>query len=254
MKADTQRGFSLTELLTVIAVISILAGLLLPAVSSAKKKAHAAYCRSNLRQIGVALTSYAYENETYPPYADFTSDRKWYTTLKPYLPNGWSNGVYVCPPYRGMTFDGGIIDGGLYSSAGSYGWNIGSSDALDQYHYGLLESYPFLYFGDTPIREDAIVSPSDFYVVGDSFSRSYSTPDPIVEGAEFLTRRLHNFGDRPIGKKVKAASKRHEGYGQMLFADAHAEALRLQTLLMSTNAENLRRWHTDHEAHRELFR
>ena len=49
MKKD--KGFSLTELIVVIAVIALLASLLLPAMSSAKKRAQGAYCRNNLRQI-----------------------------------------------------------------------------------------------------------------------------------------------------------------------------------------------------------
>ena len=80
--AGRRRAFTLIELLVVIAVIAVLAALLLPAFSSSKQRARNAACISNLRQVGIAITLYAGDNNGTIPYgpkaAAFTSPLDFY--------------------------------------------------------------------------------------------------------------------------------------------------------------------------------
>ncbi len=89
------KQFTLVELLVVIAIIAILAGILLPVLSSSREKAKSSNCKSNLKQLGMGLKMYTNANSGMFPMCKFSGTKmNWYNTFYRYIK---TPKVYACP-------------------------------------------------------------------------------------------------------------------------------------------------------------
>lgn len=72
-RTDSATGFTMVELLVVVAVVGLLAAVLMPALARAREATRRAACANNLRQVGMALKMYSSENDgVYPALQGFS--------------------------------------------------------------------------------------------------------------------------------------------------------------------------------------
>jgi len=93
-------GFSLIELLVVLAIVVIVASLLLPAIGLVRSSARATQCQSNLRQIGLGCDAYSNDWDGFVlPTA--THGTPWFTTLQnQFNDKGGNKVIRGCPEFR----------------------------------------------------------------------------------------------------------------------------------------------------------
>jgi prepilin-type N-terminal cleavage/methylation domain-containing protein len=87
-RAARQVGFTAIELLVVSAIIGVLLGLLLPAIQKVREAANRVACANNLRQIGLAMHQYHFDNNQLPPSRLNDVHATWAVLILPYLEQG----------------------------------------------------------------------------------------------------------------------------------------------------------------------
>lgn len=206
-------GFTLVELLTVIAIVAILAGLLLPALASVRKRAWQVSCTNNLKQIGIAFQMYVNDNNDYVvPLVDDTFSVYWFGRrvapdepirrqdgfLYPYLRN--AGRIEICPSFTGYL--------PLGSEPGtSYGYNY--------YFLSPFSGPPT--WAPVPVKFTQIEAPARTIAFADS-ARDYNG---VLEENWYLDPPQWFGVDNPF----YFVHFRHNGFANVLFADGHVRPM-----------------------------
>jgi len=222
-------GFTLMELLVVIAVIAILAVVLLPGVSQAKASAQSTVCKSNLRQSGLALSLYLDEFKRFPIgyYPRPANNFDWYSGswidfLLPYA--GGSTGIFQCPsPRLGDRWTG------LSYAYNNFGTDLRNILPVPLSALGLA----YLGDADTRVPESRVRVPSDMVAIGDGPGQLF--PYSVIEAMT-----------------APGVDDAHNGGANAVFCDGHVEYGKLRSWFKADDAHR-RRWNNDNEPHRETW-
>jgi prepilin-type N-terminal cleavage/methylation domain-containing protein/prepilin-type processing-associated H-X9-DG protein len=271
---SARRGFSLVELLVVVAIVGLLVGLLLPAVQAVRESARRTQCLNNARQIGLAMLGFETANGFYAPANSTGANAMWppnapgehgmFALLLPYLDNGsllttlgydydqnWDAAVnrpaaqtiistFACS----STPDGPRkITAGRYPTNDLRSWQPACND------YGTLvavETVLYTAVGQTP--------PGDRQRQGMLPTNSRTTAAHVLDGlsntlaiVECGNRPLRYFNGRPMGLRSTAATtpcNKHNDTLATAWAD-NAATFTLHGADQATGVPNSSCYHTD---------
>lgn len=217
----TMNGFTVLELLVVVAMVGLLIALIMPALGSSRASSSRAACASNLRQLALANIAYAADHGYFVAAASDIRGRntqRWHGTrssggdafdpangpLSPYF--GRSRQVKQCPAFHPERE-------GFEHGCGGYGYNaagVGSQAYLRGARAGAVMGMPV---GAIARASETIMFTDAAFLQGDELIE-YSFAEPV----------FHISGNAPPRETSRAWPSihfRHDGYANVAWADGH---------------------------------
>ncbi len=211
--AFCDRRFTLLELLVVVAVIALLAAFILPALSRSRQVAQASKCVTNLKNIGIAFTTYADSSSEFFPIGNAPGDRNWVALLSDYEKG---SKIYYCSSDE----DNSPVNFASQPTLVSYGYNLlalGFQDAGGKPHPQANDGTTVTeYAGALPsVREPAETLTAVDAGRASANGRGYylATPAETLWPGDFV------------------AWNRHQSRSNVLFVDGHVSPMTTQELV-----------------------
>ena len=220
-KSTFSIAFTLVELLVVISIIGLLAGLAVPAINGGLKSAKAGACLSNLHQIGVATMAYAADNSFKLPPGGSDGENNWARDVYNYCGGGDSREskktLFICPGCaKSVKTD--VVAGQIpltYSA-----------------HKGLMPSGT-----NTVVQLSSVARPTEVILAGDGCQvaaggyAGYVIDSPSIfalqtgkGGSSSMETPISTSPDSDSGSQG-ALRYRHAGKVNVVMCDGHAEAI-----------------------------
>lgn len=152
-------GFTLIEMLVVIAIIALLAALLFPSFQKVRENARRTTCQSNLKQLGLALVQYTQDSDDMMPPGAYSTDSvltvTWRQLVFPFIR---SEAVFACPsnPYS---------DAATEVDSSHFFISYGANDTV-------------LRTGQPPAALNDIQNPASVFLIGETDGAGYKLNNP----------------------------------------------------------------------------
>jgi prepilin-type N-terminal cleavage/methylation domain-containing protein/prepilin-type processing-associated H-X9-DG protein len=254
-KSQFSSGFTLIELIVVIAIIGLLAAILFPVFARAREKARQATCQSNLKQLGLAFQQYIHDNdERYPmtyncaacvvpcgsaPLPACTVNapgpyKWWPSMIYPYVGN---KEVFKCPsigaeynPGRGYPNMNGTSTTLYFAPSDPFYPSWRMNYVINEFVTGTYRGSSPIAKGYTAANEAQLASPSDIFLSWDCLV-TWGYYDNFQINADITAYdRLRPGGERVNSNGSESPHSEGENY---LYCDGHVKWLPRKATLAS---------------------